>query len=303
MTAYFQIFEEITEQTLLDFDKFLSNVRNDDSVLEVMSYGGDVFAGIGVFQKIQEAQARGVKFTSKVYGLAASSAADIVLACDCVLMASTSLLMIHSAWGVSGDNDHVVGLANDAQLSVIRRRVPDYTKDDLKDDRWFTAGEAASIGLCDYIFDIDLNPVAAKIAAKYIATLNLGGVMEEIKKEETVEKDGEMEEKKEEIEKKDETPTVEDILDRISERLYDIEQRLSKLEGGEVNAACDDNRENARLRAIYGKICAVCGPCSAENAAAKKQEKKDDPKADLEKYKAKYPDIDKIIKRDLRAAD
>lgn len=287
-----QIFSDIDESTLYAVSAFAESIPDkEDATIEIASHGGAVFYGNAAFQKIQEAQNRGCRFTAKVYGIAASSAADIVLACNRVEMADSSTIMIHSAWNATGKEDPGITIANEAQLSVIKRRLPDYSEKDLKTDRWFTAKEALKVGLCDSIFGLNSSSLQARLCAKY---LTQGGIMSEEKK--PVEQAEEIvEEKKEELmeEKKEENaPSIEDVLERIGERLNDLEARLVALEG--AKAECGDRRENARMKAVYEKICVVSRPVEKPEAVVAKP----NPEAELEAYKAKYGDLSRFINND-----
>lgn len=283
---YFQIFEDITSETVRRIADFIREISYKCKVtLEICSYGGSIFDGLAVLQMIQVSRHRGAIWTARVYGLAASTAADIALACDYIEMASTASLMIHSAWNDDGSHDEGIRVANEAQLSVITKRLPDYTKNDLKEDHWFQADEALSIGLIDSIINVDDSDTAPRLAAKYISIHNGEVKMEEVKKEEMIEEKGE--EILEEEEVREERPSMDDVLERIAERLEDIEKRLVKLENGEqAQAACgdDERRENGRLKAVYDRIQAICKP--AQPKAVKPIQA--DPKEELERYKAKY---------------
>lgn len=296
------IFEDIEESTLSKFSAFVDEIPDGEAcTLEVTSHGGLVFYGNAIFQKMQEAQRRGVSFTAKVYGLAASSAADIVLACDTVSMASTATIMIHSAWNDSGDIDEGIRIANTAQLSVIRKRLPNYTSKDLREDRWFTADEALAVGLIDSIFDAENDRDSARLSAKYLAAYTPKGgltMAEEMRKEEMIDSSNaeiiEEEVKEEEIKKEEEAPSIEELFERISERFDAIEERIRKME--EMNAECGDRRDNARLRAVYDKIAAIAKPCTPTDSVFRVSV--EDPKAELDKCKSKYPNLDKLVGND-----
>lgn len=285
----YQIFSDISEWLMYDFSAFIDSIPdNADVTIELTSHGGLVFYGNAIFQKIQEAQRRGVKFNARVYGLAASSAADIVLACDRIGMASTAAIMIHSAWSSDGEADEGIDVANAAQLAVIRRRLPEYTNDDLKADRWFRADEAKQIGLIDYIFDLEVDSLQARLCAKYLG--EIGGVnMEEEKKEEMQEgKKAEIEEPEKDDEQ---SPSLEEAIERMIERVESIEKRLEMLE--EAKGECGDRRDNARIKSLLDRISAVSKPCVSGDSVL--QTETEDPKAALESYKAKYPNIDRLI--------
>lgn len=293
-TYRYKMFSDIDEDALYAFSAFLDTISNNSAVtIEITSHGGLVFYGNAMFQKIQEAQREGISFTARVYGIAASSAADIVLACDRVEMAETAAIMIHSAWNANGKKDPGIEIANAAQLDVIRRRIPEYTEDDLQSDRWFTAREALAVGLIDGIFNAEKDAEQARLCASYLAQYKGGGTMAEEKKEMVDNAEEIVEE--EEIKKEEERgPSVEDVLERLAERLDRIEERLMRLEG--TNAECGgDRRDNARLKAVFDRIANISKPCIPCGDVMRTAP---DPKAELDRCKAKYPDIDRIVGND-----
>ena len=241
-----------------------------NATIEILSHGGLCFAGTGIAQKIIEAQSRGIVFTAKVYGIVASAASDIALACNRIAMAMGAQLMIHSAWNPYLDAEDVgIQRANEAQLALIHRKLPDYTMEDLKQDRWLNAEEAVKLGVCDeYINMSDVMATFRKVAARY----TLGGL--NMKKTEKV--SAEVEAVKAEAqapcneeEKKDEEPKAMDddimtidVLEKLAQRLDDIEKRLALLEG-EGNKADDEGASDgaesgdqiaARLNSLYARL-------------------------------------------------
>ena len=262
-----------------------------NATIEILSHGGLCFAGTGIAQKIIESQSRGIVFTAKVYGIVASAASDIALACNRIEMAEGSQLMIHSAWNEFLDaNDIGIQRANESQLSLIHRKLPDYTAEDLKQDRWLNADEAFKLGVCDAI--IKQNDVMAtfrKVAARYDS---LGG--QKMKKTEKPNAEVEavkaeapcMEEKKDENEETkaldaDDAMTI-DVLEQMAQRLEKIEERLALLEGEGKKADDEgaDMGENgdqiaARLNQLYAKLTEkpVVASVSGNNASASKKTK------------------------------
>ena len=261
-----------------------------NATIEILSHGGLCFAGTGIAQKIIEAQSRGIVFTAKVYGIVASAASDIALACNRIAMAMGAQLMIHSAWNPYLDAEDVgIQRANEAQLALIHRKLPDYTMEDLKQDRWLNAEEAVKLGVCDeYINMSDVMATFRKVAARY----TLGGL--NMKKTEKV--NAEVEAVKAEApcmeneQKKDEEPkaldddimTI-DVMERIVQRLDEIEKRLEVLEGEGKKAddeGASDGAENgdqiaARLNQLYAKLTEkpVVANISGNNASASKKTK------------------------------
>jgi ATP-dependent protease ClpP protease subunit len=281
----YDLFSDIDEGVLSSISAWIDTIPDKSkATIDLCSHGGLVFYGNAIYQKILNAQSRGVEFTCRIWGLAASCAADIALSCNRIEMASTAFIMIHSAWVHYSTPDDVddegINVANAAQLAVIHKRLPDYTEKDLEKDRWFKADEALSLGLVDYVFD-DVSSKNYKLAAKYLAAYHGGVTMDDVKKEEVVE------EKKEEVAEPEierARPSVEDLLDDLVDKIAKLEERLMKLEGVE-RAACgsDNDKQNARLNAIQAKIKAICAPCSPK-VEIKKVDKPISPKAELDDF-------------------
>ena len=245
--------------------------EKSNATIEILSHGGLCFAGTGIAQKIIEAQSRGIVFTAKVYGIVASAASDIALACNRIAMAMGAQLMIHSAWNEFLDpNDPGIQRANEAQLALIHRKLPDYTANDLKQDRWLNAEEAVKLGVCDeYINMSDVMATFRKVAARYDT---LGGL--NMKKNEKLNAEVEAvkaeapctvneEEKKNEETKAmdaDDAMTI-DVLEQMAQRLEEIEKRLAVLEGegkkadDEIGDAAESGDQiAARLNQLYARL-------------------------------------------------
>ena len=262
-----------------------------NATIEILSHGGLCFAGTGIAQKIIEAQARGIVFTAKVYGIVASAASDIALACDSIYMAEGAQVMIHSAWNdFLNDEDIGIQRANESQLALIHRKLPDYTMEDLKTDRWFNAEQAVEAGLCvGIIKQDDVNATLKKVAAKY--NIN-GGIDMAITKKAQAEVEAVKAEapcmNNEEEKKNEETKALDDdvmtvsVLEQIVQRLDEIEKRLEVLEGEGKKADDEgaDMGENgdqiaARLNQLYAKLTEkpVVAGVSGNNASASKKTK------------------------------
>lgn len=238
------------------------------ATIEILSHGGLCFVGTGVAQKIIEAQTRGIEFTAKVYGIVASAASDIALACTHIHMAMGAQLMIHSAWNEFLDpDDPGILRANESQLSLIHRKLPSYTAEDLKQDRWLNAEEAVRLGVADgYIKLDDVMATLHKVAAKYNS---FGGkTMKEVEKT-TVKAEVEApvvkaeapcndEEKKDEM-KADDGASAIDVMEQVVQRLEAIEHRLDVLEGEGKKADDEGEAESgdqiaARLNRLYARL-------------------------------------------------
>ena len=246
--------------------------EKSNATIEILSHGGLCFAGTGIAQKIIEAQSRGIVFTAKIYGIVASAASDIALACNRIAMAMGAQLMIHSAWNEFLDAEDIgIQRANEAQLALIHRKLPNYTAEDLKQDRWLNAEEAVKLGVCDeYINMTDVMATFRKVAARYNT---LGGL--DMKKTEKLNAEVEavkaeapcIEEKKDEEKKNEEPKALDDdimtidVLEQMAQRLDEIEKRLGVLEGegkktDDEGADMGENGDQiaARLNQLYARL-------------------------------------------------
>lgn len=275
-----------------------------NAVIEILSHGGLCFAGTGIAQKIIEAQSRGIVFTAKVYGIVASAASDIALACNRIAMAMGAQLMIHSAFNEFLDAEDIgIQRANESQLALIHRKLPNYTAEDLKQDRWLNAEEAVKLGVCDeYINMSDVMATFRKVAARYDSlgglkmkkTEKLNAEVEAVKAEAPC-MENEEEKKNEEAKAAEDAgdASAVDVLEQMAQRLEEIEHRLAVLEGEGKKA--DDEAEDAaesgdqiaaRLNSLYARLSGGKADEKPVVATSGKVSKKAKMEASFERSKA-----------------
>ena len=264
------LINDIEEKEARSIFEWIDSLQEGTATIDIISHGGQAFVGTGIAQRIIEAQSKGIKFIARVYGICASAAADIALACDSIYMSEGSQIMIHSAWNpfISPDDEGIVR-ANESQLALIHRKLPDYTMEDLKTDKWFNAEQAVEAGLCvGIIKQDDVKATLKKVAAKY----NINGGMDmaitkkaqaevEAVKAEAPCMENEEEKKSEETKAYDDDIMTIDVLEQLTQRLEKIEERLAALEGEGKTAEgeSEDAGENgdqiaARLNQLYARL-------------------------------------------------
>lgn len=132
--------------------------------VHINSMGGEVFAGIAIFNALKDSPSIVNIF---VDGLAASIAGVIALCGKPLHMSRFSRLMLHSVSGSCEGSaedmrkcaDFIEGL--EGTLADMISQKCGIPSEEVKrryfdgQDHWFTADEAARIGLCDDIYDID----------------------------------------------------------------------------------------------------------------------------------------------------
>ena len=149
-----------------------------ETVIRINSVGGEVFAGLAIFNAIRRMES-GV--TVQVDGVAASIAAIIALGGSRVEMGRFSQLMLHSvSAGFYGTKDELRGLIGqldrlEEQLTEILRLRTGLTATEVRarwfdgQDHWLTAQEALDLHLVDAIYDTD--PVPAGSTPSEIYTI------------------------------------------------------------------------------------------------------------------------------------
>lgn len=150
-------------------DKMPKSVKNIE--LRVNSPGGDVFDGVGIYNRLKQYAAKNnVKITAYIDGMAASIASIIVLAADEVIMGEGAEYMIHKPWTMAmGNSDDLDAVSQrlldieDNMLSIYMKRAKvsrDEVKEMLKLETWMKAEQAIEYGFADKTFAESM-PIAA----------------------------------------------------------------------------------------------------------------------------------------------
>ena len=135
--------------------------------VRINSQGGDIFAGIAIFNALRNSTADIQIF---IDGIAASMASVIALCGKPVQMSKYARFMLHSAsggcYGTSTDLKETITLIESLEdtLSDMIATRTGKTQEDIKStyfdgkDHWLTADEALSLGFIDGIYDADPVP-------------------------------------------------------------------------------------------------------------------------------------------------
>lgn len=128
----------------------------EDIIVRINTNGGDVFAGISIYNILKDYKG---KVTVKVDGMAASAGSVIAMAGDKILMGVGTMLMIHNAWTfAAGNADELRKVADD--LDKISDSISNIymtrflgTVEELKAllnaESYLTAEESIALGLAD----------------------------------------------------------------------------------------------------------------------------------------------------------
>lgn len=138
-----------------DVRKSLDNV-NKDIVIKINSPGGDVFAGVEIYNYLTSLESH---VTVEVTGLAASAASLITMAGDTVVMRTGSTMMIHEASTFVYGNKKEIQKTLNALEAIDTSIVDIYVErtglnaEDIHnliaEETWFTADEAVKNGFAD----------------------------------------------------------------------------------------------------------------------------------------------------------
>jgi ATP-dependent Clp protease, protease subunit len=153
-------------------------VKGDTINLSINSPGGDVFAGVAIYNALRSS---GKKVNVKVLGLAASAASLIAMAGDEIEMPENAMMMIHNPWSFAmGDADELrstadvldkIGNSLVGTYAARTGKADDEIKALLDAETWMSAQEAVDMGFATKVtpalqvrasFDLDRLPEAAR---------------------------------------------------------------------------------------------------------------------------------------------
>lgn len=146
-----------------DFRAELNAVSGNELVVEINSVGGDVFAGLGIYNMLRYWASEGKTVTTRIGALAASIGSVIFLAGSKREMPSNAFVMTHAPMTIAGGTEEDLRDAADMLAKIKasmrgiymqRLGVDEATADSIMaKDTWLTAEEAKAIGFVDTISD------------------------------------------------------------------------------------------------------------------------------------------------------
>ena len=157
--------EDICPQDVSDFLNQLDG--NEDINIFINSGGGEVFAGLAIYNVLKRNPANK---TVHVDGLAASAASVIAMAGDKIIIPATAQMMIHKAWGICiGNANDMTKFAGELDkcdesiLNVYAKNLKegvsiDTIKQMVDDTTWLTGEDAAKY------FNVEVEEGTAAVA-------------------------------------------------------------------------------------------------------------------------------------------
>lgn len=170
--------------------------------LSINSPGGDVFAGIAIYNALRM---HGADVNVRIMGVAASAASLIAMAGTTITMPENTFLMVHNPWTFAmGNADELRDMADvldKISSSLVGTYVArtgkseDEIKQMLADETWLTATEAVEAGFADEVeailkvaalFDLDRLPENIRTAISPVAEVVPEVIPEPASREPTV---------------------------------------------------------------------------------------------------------------------
>lgn len=146
-----------------DFRAALDAIEGDRLEVEINSPGGDVMAGLGMYNMLRNWSENGKQVTTRVTGVAASIASIVALAGDKRVMPKNSFVMVHSvsdmAWGTADELRAHADVIDKVQASLrdiyVDRMGVDENKatEIMAKDTWLTAEECLELGFATELSD------------------------------------------------------------------------------------------------------------------------------------------------------
>lgn len=154
------------------FAEEIADLDVDDLTVRVNSPGGDVWDGLAIMNSLRRHKA---KVTVVVEGIAASAASFIAVGgADEVVMAPHSEMMIHDAIGLcignAADMERMksdLDRESDNIAAIYARRAgtpAEEWREAMREESWFTAEEAALVGLADRVAEDETEETPAPTA-------------------------------------------------------------------------------------------------------------------------------------------
>lgn len=260
-----QIFDDITSKTFSDIYNITRDLPDGANVeLVINSYGGLLLDTISIIETLKRFHTK-----ANIIGFACSAAAILAISCDECVMSKNASMLIHSAWNDESDSeDPGIKRCNELQLSIIRKRCPEFDPvfkpGDVKTDIWLSADECLKLHLIDniYIKDaIDYKALCRRYAAKLSNKFyNKEITMEDVKVNEVVE------EVKEEVAEQNlpvEDHDLIEVIEKLTDELNALKARVVALEEVEgekveeaekIEAICEEDPNKERINNIYKNI-------------------------------------------------
>ena len=150
----------------------LRSIGDNDVVVQINSPGGDMYAGIAMYNMLKEHKG---KVTVKVLGIAASAASIIAMAGDERELLTGAQIMIHNAWSIIVGNRNDLDAAKnylrqaDEQMAAIYAETTGIDKETILEmmdaETYLTASKSLELGFATATSDAKAQTQASDLAS------------------------------------------------------------------------------------------------------------------------------------------
>lgn len=241
------------------FREFINQATEEPLIININSYGGDAMLGIAIANIIRSSENGTV---ANIWGIAASAASVIAVACDRVIMQPSATLMIHDAWTWDAGGTIPELDSTREQLDQLSNQIADIyvSKAGGSREQWrelmgaetFYTGQAAvEAGLADEVVASDTGDGAENKSLRKIVNMHkrafvakLRGQNRAVNADDGTENEDAMELKDQLIKilELDEAATDDDIIEAVQKLVDDSGDKEETPNGGEsAEAAPPEN--------------------------------------------------------------
>lgn len=265
-----ELFDDIGPETFKSIKCLTDDLPDGANVeLQIASYGGQILYAVSIIETLKRFHTH-----ANIIGFACSAAAIIAISCEECSMSENASMLLHSAWSESADpDDPGIKRCNDLQLSIIKKRCPDFDPKNINKENWLSAEDCLKLHLIDNIYitdSIDYLATCKRYAAKLSNLTNIynkeitmqddkvNEIIEEVKEES---REPEKVEEKVDVEVEPENHDLVEVVEKLTEELNALKARVLALETPAEDAkedapvaevGCDDKQE--RINNIYKNI-------------------------------------------------
>lgn len=165
------------------FRKALGEHKGKNISVWIDSWGGDVFAGVGIYNALKEHKG---KVTVKIDGKAVSAGSIIAMAGEEIVMSPGSIIMVHNPWtGARGEAKDmrkaadVLDEVKEAILNIYQTKV-NKSREEISllmdNEEWMSAKKAVNEGFADRISHLqeesEGEPVTNSFSVSRLAIMN-----------------------------------------------------------------------------------------------------------------------------------
>lgn len=167
--------------TLQDVDKVLQQlpITVKDVIVEINSYGGDIYTAIAIIGKLDAAiETRGLRVRTHVLGIAASAAGVLALAYPCTVNEHAEIMIHQCMSGAYGNKQDMVKITDllsrtdDKQIELLARNAKvdkEVIAADLAAETWYnsvTVSEKYNVVVAQSLQNVPVSDYYTRLSAK-----------------------------------------------------------------------------------------------------------------------------------------